>query len=36
VSEEQFETAVKVLHFIMRLLEKIYEGEDVWEDERWW
>ena len=35
MTEEQFETAVKYIHFVMRFLDKIEHGEDKWEGD-WW
>ena len=35
MTEEQFDVAVKFLHFFMRFMEKIYLGEDKWEGD-WW
>jgi len=27
---------ISFMHFVMRLLDKIYEGEDIWGEEPWW
>ncbi len=33
----KYRVAIAFLHFIMRLLDKIYEGEDIWgPEEPWW
>jgi hypothetical protein len=33
----KYRVVIALLHFIMRLLDKIYEGEDIWGEETpWW
>jgi hypothetical protein len=33
----KYRVAIAAMHFFMRLLDKIYEGEDIWGEETpWW
>ena len=37
MSKRMIKITLAIMFFVMRLLDKIYEGEDIWgEDTPWW